>query len=560
MKKDQEEIDFNQALFFHKNGDLNNAETLYKKVLISNPDHINSNLILGTIYIRLKRFNEAKFFLKKTIDLDKNQYLAFQNLGIVYYKENKIDDAILNFNNALSIKKNSFNIYADRALAYIKLEKYTDAINDLNDSLALNSNFYEAYLIRADLFRKTKDNHNALKDYKAYLKIHPNSFKPHYQIASILIEEEEFNEASEHLKISLELNDKFCDSFYLMGNINLALGKIQEAEFFYDKAIELNSNFTLAMYNKGLLNLINGNYNLGWEHYEKRKMTKEYQVPAPIKKVPDYEGQKSGNLFIWAEQGIGDQIFYLRMLHSLPKKLNLTVALDKRLISLYKRTFPKTNFIEFPKKQVLNNYDYQTLSASLGKFYANSENKIKIFCEKKLLTNAQKDNIYIKKYKNKNKLLCGISWLSKNTISSKRKTLQLEQFKILNENRIDFIDLQYGIEDDYISKFNKKYGTNIFSDNEVDKFNDIDNLTSLIQACDFIISISNVTAHLSASIGKKTFILVPFGYGLNNPWYWQDKNKSVWYESVEIFRQSKLHEWDSVLEKLNKRIKQIYKL
>ena len=72
---------------------------------------------------------------------------------------------------------------------------------------------------------------------------------------------------------------------------------------------------------------------------------------------------------------------------------------------------------------------------------------------------------------------------------------------------------------------------------EIDNFNDIDGLASLIDACDFVVSVSNTTAHISGAIGKKTYLMLPKNRG--QLWYWSKENaKSIWYKSIEIFERN----------------------
>ena len=52
-----------------------------------------------------------------------------------------------------------------------------------------------------------------------------------------------------------------------------------------------------------------------------------------------------------------------------------------------------------------------------------------------------------------------------------------------------FVSLQYGNTKDEIQDIKEKYGINIFEISEVDIYNDIDGLASIINACDLVISI-----------------------------------------------------------------------
>ena len=73
------------------------------------------------------------------------------------------------------------------------------------------------------------------------------------------------------------------------------------------------------------------------------------------------------------------------------------------------------------------------------------------------------------------------------------------------------------------------------------------NLSALIKSCDLVITISNVIAHLSGAIGKKTWVIVP----LNTQWHWfHDRNNSLWYLNVKLFRQTQYGKWENIIEKI----------
>ena len=56
------------------------------------------------------------------------------------------------------------------------------------------------------------------------------------------------------------------------------------------------------------------------------------------------------------------------------------------------------------------------------------------------------------------------------------------------------------------SSFEEKHSISLNSIKNLDKFNDLNGLLSLIEACDFVVTSSNITAHLAGSIGKKNFL------------------------------------------------------
>jgi ADP-heptose:LPS heptosyltransferase len=122
---------------------------------------------------------------------------------------------------------------------------------------------------------------------------------------------------------------------------------------------------------------------------------------------------------------------------------------------------------------------------------------------------------------------------------------------------INFIDLQYGDTADEKKSLYDDYGIEIKTIDQVDNFSDIDGLSSLIDACDFVITSSNITAHLSGALGKKTYLLTPYSVG--KIWYWhENRNKSLWYPSVNIYRQESNNSWNLPIENIISDLKDHY--
>jgi ADP-heptose:LPS heptosyltransferase len=102
-----------------------------------------------------------------------------------------------------------------------------------------------------------------------------------------------------------------------------------------------------------------------------------------------------------------------------------------------------------------------------------------------------------------------------------------------------------------------EYGIEIKTIDEIDNFNDIDGLSSLIDGCDFVITSSNITAHLSGALGKETYLFAPYSVG--KIWYWhENRNKSLWYPSVNIYRQESNKSWNFSIENVIKDIRANY--
>lgn len=144
------------------------------------------------------------------------------------------------------------------------------------------------------------------------------------------------------------------------------------------------------------------------------------------------------------------------------------------------------------------------------------------------------------------KLLVGISWMSKSPSTGHYKSMSLIDMQPLTKTPgISFINLQYGETESERQAFEKETGSHIIHDEGIDQMRDLDAFAAQVAAMDLIISVSNTTAHMSGALGVPTWVLlntVPMCVWM------LERDDSPWYPSLRLFRQKKRGDWESVIE------------
>ena len=71
----------------------------------------------------------------------------------------------------------------------------------------------------------------------------------------------------------------------------------------------------------------------------------------------------------------------------------------------------------------------------------------------------------------------------------------------------------------------------------------------IIKQMDLVITADTSTAHLSATLGKKTWIILPF----LSDWRWfLKKSESNWYKNVKLFRSEEIDNLDTAFKSVEK--------
>ena len=89
-----------------------------------------------------------------------------------------------------------------------------------------------------------------------------------------------------------------------------------------------------------------------------------------------------------------------------------------------------------------------------------------------------------------------------------------------------------------------------------DNFHDVDGLACLIDICDVVITIDNVTNHLAGALGKETWVLLPIYSDFR--WF-ENSTECLWYPNTKIFRQESVESWDSVIDNIKKTLQEFMK-
>jgi hypothetical protein len=231
--------------------------------------------------------------------------------------------------------------------------------------------------------------------------------------------------------------------------------------------------------------------------------------------------------------------------------INAKFINDTRLVKIFERSFSNSEFIsnnDYSKINDLITKKYKFLfSGSLGQYFRKNINDFD--GEPFLIANNDK----ILKYKeilskHKFKKFVGVAWKSSN-VESGNKSLKLNDLKpLLANNNIGFINLQYG-DNSELKAFNIENDNPIIEIKEIDLFNQIDDVISLIHCLDAVVTTPTVNIDLAGSIGKKCIVISPFDCEIFTCSKLND-GKSEWYKNQKtLILDDNL---DSIIGKINK--------
>jgi tetratricopeptide (TPR) repeat protein len=496
------------------------ALELNQSLLQKYPTSVDIQMFQARILKELKNFEEAEKILRRLLEINFQISIACE-YGFLLNLNNKFDKAIEIYEEILKKEEHLPSIY-NLGIAYTNNKHYTKAEQILDKAIKINSNIDDFWFARSIAKLKQYKIESALSDLKEIEKINPKNkyavFQQGVINANIGNDEEAMQcylESIDHIKDGEE-----NEAYFRLGLMLFRQKKFKEAMPYWTKRIDSIDRY---------------------KYFDDKNINETLS--------------KEKNIVIHRDQGLGDELLFLRVIDDLIlKKINITYLCHEKLFLLLEANFKNIKIIrEYDGLEILNKKDVKKITA--GTMLGLVNDPIKITSNsKKFKTNELLTNKLRAKYKLNNKKIIGLSWKSKNEAIGDYKSIPLNEFAPIFENSNDyiFINLQYGEVKDEIDQIRKKFNINIIQDDEVDCLNDLYGLSSLIEVCDYVITCSNITAHLAGWLKKETFILLPKNLG--KLWYWnhQKSNKSEWYPTISIINQEENGSWKNEIKILRK--------
>ena len=516
------------------------------------PNSLELSVVLGLAYEKSENFEGALKIYKGIVKLKPDYVEAYYNIGIVLGHQGKQDEAMEAFHMALTLKPEFAEAYSGIGITLRNQDKLNEAIDAFHKALAVKPDFAEAYINIGNTLAQQEKLDEAINAYSKALLIRSDYAEAHYNMGNALKEQNKLDKAIDTYQKALALKPNFAQAYSNMGIALRDQHKLDEAINVHKKAISLQPDSAEFHNNMSIALLTNHQFEEGFLESEWRFKTPKPQVNKPLTSKPLWAGETNQIVFVWAEQGIGDEIMFASLIPELYKKCSkLFVQCDKRLISLYERSFPSDiTFLSNGRVITEEMYDYHTPIGSLARVFRASEKSFSNSPNKFLYANnVQVNDLRQKILKGKNRKLVGISWKTNaSSENAKSRNIALHELApALASPETQLVCLQYGDVSREIRELSKSLNIDIMQVHNIDIRDDIDGLASLIQACDRVVSTTNVTVHLAGALGADVQALVPFA----TRWVWGRLDDfNGWYPSVTPYRQKRADDWNSVLKSI----------
>ena len=507
-------IPYNLGFLYTLKQDYQSACSNFHEAYKISPNDLDILINYASSLHELKQYNDAISIFNQALELNPDCAHALTNKGVTLFKLKRFDEALVHHDKALSVEPNNYVAWSNKGNALNGLNRFDEAIAHFDTALSLKPNYYQAHTHKGFSLFKLKRYEEALVNYDEAISIKPS----------------------------------YADAWSDKGNVLFQLSLFEDAIIYYDKALSLQSDHDEAAWSKSLLLLLLGDYQRGLPLYESRWRSKGVSeiVEKRFFDKPTWLGIEPLNgktILLYGEQGLGDFIQfcrYAKLVFALGAKVILEApqALAKLLVNL-----PGVSTLVV-RGQEIPPFDFCCPLLSLPLAFITNVSSIPAE-NAYIASDLNKMSEWSSKLGPKTKKRIGLVWSSMSSFQhdSKRSLLLSDFVKALPTDGYEYICLQKEIKD-CDKEFFKAYKNIQFYG---DQLNDFSDTAALIECVDLVISTCTSVPHLSAAMGKETWVIVPHV----PDWRWLlDREDSPWYPSVKLYRQSAINDWSSVLERV----------
>ena len=509
---------------------------------------------------------------------------ALSRLGLLQAKHGFAEDALLNLAKVVQYLPNRAEAYNDLAVAYGVLGDYVEALNSFEQSLRLKPDSFEVLINAGRAAEALWEHERAMAYFRRALSLKPDSgktklllglsqlsgadsddlgnilqevavedtYEAQFNVGIARMALDRFEEGWSALERARDLAPDRYEPYCMLGFFAGLRGRAKEAEALYGRGIALNPHDPRAVMSHGVILLALGEFERGWDEFERRFQLygyKDLMDRFPRDALWDGSELAGKTLLVWAEQGLGDQIQFVRYIPMVAGgDAEVIVQCDRPLVRLFKQVPGASRIV--PNGERWPPFDFHCPIVSLARVMGTRMTSIPAEVPY-LRAEAELAAQWRDKLSHLSGIRAGLVWAGSRLGNmpilesfDQRRSLALREFLPLWEVRnVTFISLQKGTAAQEVQVLTPDHPLADFTDD----LHDFADTAALVENLDLVISVDTSVAHLAGAMGKPVWILCRLG----GDWRWLlDRTDSPWYPSARLFRQRRYMEWEPVVRDL----------
>jgi tetratricopeptide (TPR) repeat protein len=467
----------------------------------------------------------------------------------------KKDKNVLRINKDLATEISAFLFNLGNQ--FVRIKNASAAFDCFKYAVDMRPDYQPAVFNLATLYNITGDRDSALRMFREACRMDPKDLQAKVAMAEVCRKLGLFAECERLLCEVLARDPEHPAATSAMAIFMYDQCRLAEASRWNDEARRLNPRDTSLVLNTALLSMVYGKWEEWWGVYEQMLSYQSHNAKMRGLKVQDsWQGQPcpGQSLLVISDQGAGDAIQFGRFLVRAKEQGQfdkVTYVVPPDLVTFISRFEGIDEVVGFGEKDHLKRDQFSSLlgimrairlSTAEAKLPPIKLERSDVWRERVARESCCSATEHIPEI-SKKFIKVALVWAGDPAHGNdhNRSMPLAAMAPLLDVPGFEFFSFQVGkAADQCVPLSIPEVGS---------QFASYDDTAKALLEVDLLISVDTSVAHLAGVIGKKTFLLVP-----STP-EWRhllDKNDSVWYDSIEIFRQHTPGDWATPVQAAKK--------
>lgn len=505
---------------------------------------------------QMGQLEEAEKAIRVAVFTEPKKESYLNTYGVILRKNNRINEAIRSYELVIRIKPDFADVYYNCGNALNEADRKEEAVVHFKKCLEINPSHASAHHNCANSLRDLKKIDDALEHYSKSSQLQYDNPDMHCNWGLTWQLQERWDRAIEEFEIAISQKSDHAPSHINLGSAFAVKERFDEACDALRRGVALDDSCNDAKFNLGLTLLTIGEFEEGWHFYDTRLRLPD-KVRSPVN-APMWDGDfaKLGDqpLLVWAEQGFGDNIQFVRYVQILIEAgVKVTLSTRKPLIKLFKECLqPHSPVIVEHKSEKLQGFNHHVALLSLPRLCGTTCQTIPMMPG--FLRRPDPIPSHLRIERQPFALHIGLVWASgadnKDMYADKSMALEplIRLFDDWRDERLVVLhSLQVGSDSSQLNNWRDSCGIVDHSD----QLEDFYDTACVISQLDLVISVDTAVTHLAGALDIPVWTLLQH----NADFRWmRGRSDCPWYRSMTLIRQSRLGDWDSVLKQIENKL------
>ena len=297
------------AYLAHKNGNMQEALSGYKKAITLDPAYSAAKYRLALVYLDMNQADDAYTLFNSLLDTPEFMAAANSGLGQVFLTKQQHPQAIEHFSRALELQPSASKIHYPLAMALRASGQSQEAKEHLKQFGKQDIIFKDPLVEALQALRNPASRHfatamtavikknyaTAASEFSKGLEHEPDNSDARTSYARVLYLNENKDDARFQLELVTSKDPDKSLALFLLAMLDDESGDMKNAAKLYQRVVALNPKHEGANFFLGNYYLRVKNYSKAIEHYESAILSNEKNVPAMMFKLVAMMGNGSSD-------------------------------------------------------------------------------------------------------------------------------------------------------------------------------------------------------------------------------------------------------------------------